>query len=114
MTSPHIDSYAPDACTLPAADRPLRRAEFTELFATHLRGLQRLDESHLRMTLAGETDRSMVLDLTTRETECCSFFTFTVQPVDGAVLLEVSVPPAYVDVLDGLERHAATAAGLAR
>src|SRR5690242_3288291 len=107
MTSPDIHNRVLDACTLPAAERPMRRAEFSALFAVSLRGLQRLDQTNLRMTLAGDTDRSTLIDLTARETECCSFFTFTVLPVDGAVLLEVSVPPTYVDVLDGLARHAA-------
>ena len=91
----------------------MRRAEFSALFAASLRGLQRLNRTRLRMTLAGDTDRSMLSGLTERETECCSFFAFTVLPVDGAVLLDVSVPPAYADVLDGLARHAARAAGSA-
>jgi hypothetical protein len=113
MPTQPVANYAPDACTLPAAERPLRRAEFTALFAASLRGLRRVDRTSLRMTLAGDTDRSTVMDLTARETACCSFFTFTVTPVDSAVLLDVSVPDAYVDVLDGLARHAARAAGMA-
>jgi len=112
MTSPYIENFAPDVCTLPAAERPLRRAEFTALFATSLRGLRRVDRTSLRMTLADDTDRSTVKDLIARETECCSFFTFTVVPADGAVLLDVSVQPAHVDVLDGFARHAADAAEL--
>jgi len=113
MTSPHIENFAPDACTLPAAELPVRGAEFTALFAASLRGLQRVAQTSLRLTLAGDTDQSTLMDLTAREAECCSFFTFTVLAVDGAVLLDVSVPPAYVDVLDSLARHAASAAGLA-
>ena len=35
--------WAPQACTLPTAKRPVRVAEFDELFATGLRGQQRLD-----------------------------------------------------------------------
>ena len=112
MTSPDMETWAPESCTLPLAERPLRRAEFTALFAASLRGLQRVDRTRLRMTLASDTDTSTVIDLTTREAECCSFFSFTVLPVDGAVGLDVSVPPAYVDVLEGLARHAASAAGL--
>ena len=113
MTTTQVGNYARDACTLPVAERPLRRAEFSALFADSLRGLERIDRTSLRMTLAGDTDQSTVTDLVARETECCSFFTFTVTPVDGALLLDVSVPDAYVDVLDGLARHAAGAAGLA-
>jgi hypothetical protein len=112
MTSQDMGSCAPEACTLPGAELPLRRKEFAALFAASLRGLQRLDGARLRMTLSGDTDQSTVLDLTARETACCSFFTFTVQAVEGAVLLDVSVPPAYVDVLDGLAQYAASSAGV--
>jgi hypothetical protein len=113
MTSSDIDDGAPDACTLPAVERPLRRAEFAALFASSLRALQRVDQTSLRLTLAADTDEAAVMDLTARETECCSFFTFEVSAVNGAVLLDVSVPRAHVDVLDGLARHAASSAGLA-
>ncbi|WP_245718914.1 hypothetical protein [Micromonospora rhizosphaerae] len=36
------DDWVPEACTLPTAERPLRVAEFDELFATALRGQTRL------------------------------------------------------------------------
>lgn len=113
MTSPDIDDGAPEACTLPAAERPLRRAEFADLFAASLRGIRRVDQTSLRLTLAADTDQAAVMDLTARETDCCSFFTFAVLAVDGAVLLDVSVSTAYIDVLDGLARYAACASGLA-
>src|SRR5690242_16928154 len=106
MATRRIENYAPDSCTLPAVERPLRRAEFTALFANSLRGLERIDRTSLRIIFAGDTDQSTVTDLTARESECCSFFTFTVSRVDAAVLLDVSVPEAYCDVLDGLARYA--------
>jgi len=67
----------PEACTLPTAQRPLRRAEFDDLFATVV-GRDRVAAGHLRLVVtAPEAD---VRDLTARETECCSFFRFTVEP----------------------------------
>ncbi len=34
-----------DACTLPTVERPLRMSEFDDLFATHLRAVERLPET---------------------------------------------------------------------
>ena len=51
-----------------------------------------------------------VRDLTARETECCSFFTFTITPeptVDGeTIVLDIEVPQAYADVLESLAQWA--------
>ena len=104
----------PDACTLPTAERPLRLAEFDELFATAVRGVETVAPTHARLRLAGPaglTDR--VRDLTARETACCSFFTFTVAggPADGgeAVRLDVEVPAGYAGVLASLVQRARAA-----
>jgi hypothetical protein len=112
-TNPASSGWAPDACTLPAAERPLRGAEFSALFATSLVSMQRIDGTRLRMTLVGGADLlPTVADLTARETQCCSFFRFVVSAAGDGVELEVSVPASYVDVLDGLQRQARAAAGL--
>jgi hypothetical protein len=110
MTTSPDPGWAPEACTLPAVERPLRVAEFTSLFATSLRSLERIDDTHLRTTLAA--DVGGVRDLTARETECCSFFTFTVTEAADGIQLDIAVPVRYADVLDRLARHAAIAAGL--
>jgi hypothetical protein len=105
-----VEVWAPDACTLPTAERPLRLAEFDDLFATAVRGQQRLSATHLRWRLdpaAEPTARA----LTGRETECCSFFTFTFTEAGDVVQLDVRVPAAHVDVLDALAGRAA--AGIA-
>jgi hypothetical protein len=101
----------PDACTLPTAERPLRLAEFDALFATAVRRVDTVSTIHARLHLtgsAGLADR--VRDLAARETECCSFFTFTTtgQPAtDGeAVVLDIEVPPAHADVLASLTQRA--------
>ncbi|GAA5179871.1 hypothetical protein GCM10023322_10870 [Rugosimonospora acidiphila] len=95
----------PQACTLPTAAQPLRVAEFDELFATAVRGQRRLSPTVLRWELDPAAE-SAARDLTERESSCCSFFAFTLATATGQLLLDVRVPPAYVDVLDGLAARA--------
>lgn len=99
-------TWVPDACTLPSVQRPLRLAEFDDLFTTALREQQRLSPTHLRWHLdpAAETTAR---DLTGREISCCSFFSFTIAGYAGVLRLDVQVPPAHVDVLDALAQRAA-------
>jgi hypothetical protein len=98
------DDWAPDACTLPTSERPLRVAEFEEFFAAVLQSTRpqptRLD---LVVPRAAETTGR---DLADRESECCSFFTFEFEPTGDDVVMHISVPPNQVDVLDALEAHA--------
>jgi hypothetical protein len=103
----------PDACTLPTVERPLRLAEFDDLFATAVRGVEQIATDHVRMSLTGPAGLTeTVRDLAARETGCCSFFSFTVtaQPAtDGeALTLDISVPATYTDVLDSLAQRAVT------
>ena len=100
----------PDACTLPTAEQPVRLAEFDELFATAVRSVEVLDPTHARMRLTGPAAlAAQVRDLTTRETECCSFFTFTIAGDGEALVLDIEVPAAYAEVLASLAERAATA-----
>ena len=104
---PVMSFVVPDACTLPAVDRPLRLAEFDDLFATAVRDIEAVAPTHARMRLTGAAGlEATVRDLTARETGCCSFLTFTVTPeptTDGeAVTLDVEVPAQYADVLASL------------
>ncbi|WP_319459304.1 hypothetical protein [Micromonospora sp. RTP1Z1] len=100
--------WVPEACTLPTAQRPLRLAEFDELFATAVRQAERLDDRRLRLTLTGPAElETTVRDLTERESRCCSFFTFGVSTRrPGQVVLDVAVPAGHVDVLDALAARA--------
>jgi hypothetical protein len=100
------EMWVPDACTLPTAERPLRLAEFDELFATALRGQQRLSPTRLRWRLDPAAEQ-MARDLTARESACCSFFAFTFAPADGGLQLDVDVPASQVAVLDALATRAA-------
>jgi len=94
----------PDACTLPTGEQPLRLAEFDALFATAIRGVETLAPTKVRMWLAAPP--ATVLDLTAREAECCSFFTFTVTDEPEGVVLDVEVPAAHTDVLAALAARA--------
>lgn len=98
--------WVPQACTLPTAERPVRAAEFDELFATALRAQQRLAPTVLRwwLDLAAEP---AALDLAGRETGCCSFFTFTFARAGDAVQVDVRVPARHAGVLDALAQRAA-------
>ncbi|MGW1342161.1 hypothetical protein ACWCOV_14035 [Kribbella sp. NPDC002412] len=93
--------WAPEACTLPTAERPLRVAEFDQLFADHQKTISRADPTTLELTLAAEAEATTA-DLTARETACCSFFTFELTPTDGHLSFRITVPPAHADVLDAL------------
>jgi hypothetical protein len=85
--------WAPDACTLPTAERPLRVAEFAAL---DVRRVETISATHARLHFSGDPEH--VRDLAARETECCSFFRFTV--TDST--LDVEVPDRYADVLAAL------------
>lgn len=103
----------PGACTLPTAERPLRLAEFDALFATAVRQVDTVGPTHARMRLTGPAGlAATVRDLTARETECCSFFTFsmTPEPADEGetLILDVEVPAQYADVLTSLAERAGT------
>ncbi len=107
------EEWVPSGCTLPTAEQPTRLAEFDGLFREALRTMERPDSTRLVLTLESAPGRARTLrDLTGRETECCSFFTFSLTELDS-LRLEVNVPPAHVDVLDAIAERAARAAGLA-
>jgi hypothetical protein len=72
-------AWVPTACTLPTVDRPLRPAEFDELFATALRGQHRLSATTLRWEF-DPAAQAAARDLTGRESSCCSFFAFAFTP----------------------------------
>lgn len=97
-----------EACTLPTEDRPLRLAELEGLFT--LASDVRLEGGTARMHLSGDPGlMDSVVDLTDRETQCCSFFRFAVTGSDTEVDLEVSAPAehhAVVSALASLAREA--------
>jgi hypothetical protein len=108
-TSPPAPAtWVADACTLPTAERPLRLAEFDDLFAGSVRAVDRVDRRRLRFTLDPAPEvAARAADLVVRESECCSFFTFTLTASGGQVHLDVAVPDGPpVEVLDALADRA--------
>ncbi len=112
-SSDAVRDWVPSACALPAEEQPLRVADFDALFATALVGIHRLGPTHVRLTLdSAATTPAYVCDLADRETECCSFFAFTVTAGDP-LTLDVLVLPAHVAVLAALAERAARVARIA-
>jgi hypothetical protein len=95
------EAWVPDACALPTAEQPLRVAEFGELLRTSVRSAERVSGTQLRLTLDPVAEAT-ARDLCARETECCSFFAFTFGRDGDDLLLDVTVPPQHVEVLDAL------------
>jgi hypothetical protein len=106
-------AWVPQGCTLPRFKRPFRAAEFDRLFTDAVRDVERVGPTRLRLELeASPGVAGRAAKLATAETECCSFFTFTLTATGGRLVLEVTVPPPQAGVLDGLAGRAAAAAGL--
>ena len=114
MTKPRVVSnparnalttwVGPDACTLPTVEQPVRAAEFNSLFGDALTSVERASRTSARFALTdGEETAGRAQDLAARETECCSFFTFTITPTGPvSAVMEVTVPEAHADVLAAL------------
>jgi hypothetical protein len=101
-------TWAPQSCTLPTAEQPLRIAEFDQFFADAVRGVRRRSRTWLNLDLEPDADSAArAADLALRETTCCSFFTFTLTVAGGTLQMGVSVPDSYVEVLDALAARAA-------
>ena len=98
-----MDELNLQACTLPTAERPLRQAEFDRLFASGVRSAARVDRRQVRLELVPEAAvAAQAADLVVRETECCSFFRFSLTATGGQVSLDIAVPDQHVDVLEAL------------
>lgn len=99
------DDWAPDACTLPTTQRPLRIAEFEGLFAMVQRKT-RPQTTRLDLVVPF-TIEAAARDLARRESECCSFFTFDFESAGEDLVMHIGVPPEQVDVLDAIEARVA-------
>ena len=100
----------PDACTLPTEDQPIRVAEFEALFANEVVSATRHAPTRLALQLRPGC-AAAVRDLTERESQCCSFFTFTVRDEpDGVVVAEAFTEAAgHSATLVLLDQHRPTA-----
>jgi hypothetical protein len=100
--------WAAAGCTLPTAERPLRAAEFDELFAAAVRGIDRAGPTRLRLDLRPSRPlAARAAGLMLAETECCSFFTFALTAAGDRLTLDVTVPGSHAGVLDGLAARVA-------
>lgn len=105
-------AVAPDACTLPTPERPMRLAEFDDLFASAVTWQDRPDATTLRLGLTADPDvAARAANLVVRESECCTFFTFALAVTGDRLRLDVTVPEAYTAVLDALAGRVGPTAG---
>ncbi|MFD8370978.1 hypothetical protein ACFV2Z_09410 [Streptomyces sp. NPDC059688] len=96
-------AWVPPSCTLPTEERPLRVAEWDELFAERLTSLSRRGPLRLHLDLVGGPGiEERVRDLAEREGGCCSFFAFTVTSEDNRIGLDIAVAQEHVAVLQAL------------
>lgn len=96
-------AWTPIDCTLPTADQPLRIAEFDALLRSGTASFTGPDHRRLRLTLTRTPAlASAAAQLAMEETECCSFFTFTLRISPDELTVDVTVPDARTDVLDAM------------
>ena len=106
-------SWAPDACSLPAAEQPLRAKEFDDLFGDAVTAVHRIDAGRARLALRPDPAfAARAADLAVREAQCCSIFGFALTVTGDELALEISTAPGQVAVLDALVDRARSAAGL--
>lgn len=97
--------WVPSSCTLPTAERPLRVAEFDDVFRAST-FVDRSVPERMRLVMADAVRLEEVQDLARREASCCSFLVFDVAAVDEGVSLDVRVPAAHIDALERRARGA--------
>jgi hypothetical protein len=99
--------WVPAACTLPTAEQPLRRAEFDELFAEDVLGVNQLSPQQVRLELRPDAEvAARAASLAAKETGCCSFFTFGLTITDGTVSMTISTEQEHRTVLAALGARA--------
>lgn len=100
------DSWVAVACTLPSAERPLRLAEFDDLFTKGVLGVEQSAHG-VRVELRPEPDLvARAAELAARETGCCSFFTFELSITHGRAAMTVSAASSHGEVLAALAERA--------
>jgi hypothetical protein len=108
------DDWVPASCTMPTAERPLRRAEFDALFAEDVLSVERTSAREVALALRPEPEvAGRAAHLAAAETGCCSFFTFGLTITDGRVDMVVSTDHKHSDVLAALAARAASLVGTA-
>ncbi|MFJ2666410.1 hypothetical protein ACIO14_18885 [Nocardia fluminea] len=113
MTSPAQGDWVPDACTLPTVEQPIRIAEFDRFVADSVHSTTRAAPTRLDLLLDPDAEATG-RDLASRESNCCSFFTFDFDTTGPGLVMRVGVPAAYVDVLDAFAARVEAANGTRR
>ncbi|MCP2341566.1 hypothetical protein [Actinomadura rupiterrae] len=109
------EEWAPDACRLPTAERPVREAEFDALFAEAVIAVEQVAAGRVRLRLKAEPQvAGRAAELAARETRCCSFFTFVLTACGGELALEVSAADQHAPVVAALAERARAVAGAGR
>ncbi|WP_410875556.1 hypothetical protein [Nocardia sp. A7] len=108
--SPAQGDWVSDACTLPTVEQPLRVAEFDRFFAESVHSSTRIGPTRLDLHLTADAE-AVGRDLASRESSCCSFFTFDFDTTDDGLVMQVGVPAAYVEVLDAFAARTETTNG---
>lgn len=107
--------WVSSACTLPTVERPVRRAEFDDLFARDALAVVRASPTRTLVDLRADPETAArAAALAVRETGCCSFFTFDLAIGAGAVTLGVATDPAHREVLAALTAQAEARVGADR
>ncbi|MDP3890383.1 hypothetical protein [Nocardioides sp.] len=113
MTENLTADWVPTACTLPTAARPVRTAEFDDLFRDAVSGVSRPAPGEVRLSLhASPANAGRAAQLAARETGCCSFFRFALTIADGELALTVTADPTHEHILTAFAAHAGTEAGV--
>lgn len=106
------DDWVPVACTLPTVEQPLRRREFDDLFLHDVLTVVRESGHRVRVELRPDpATAARAAELATKETACCSFFTFQVAIADGHVALTIQTEPTHQAVLEALVARAESLVG---
>ncbi|RMI28493.1 hypothetical protein [Nocardia stercoris] len=108
--SPAQGDWVLDTCTLPTAEQPIRIAEFDRFFAEFVHGTDRPSATKLNLHIAADAEPAG-RDLAARESNCCSFFSFTFDTTATGLVMQVGVPAAYVEVLDAFAARVTAVSG---
>lgn len=87
----------------------MRQAEFDDLFS-RVCGLSRPQRTRLDLVIPRDAEHAG-RSLADRESACCSFFSFEFMSRAADVVMQIGVPPEYIDVLDAVEARVAAVQG---
>lgn len=100
--------WVPSSCTLPTVEQPLRSAEFDSLFRDDVLRVEMPSPKEVHLELrANRGVAARAADLASRETGCCSFFSFDLSIGNDALLFRIGAQSPHEDVLAALHDRAA-------